>query len=519
MRALAFLLFGSLLAAAADRELTGRVVDANTGEPVVRAHITLRFFQGGNPAPEVTLLSDMDGSFRLINLPEGGYQIECQKAGYLPVNQGMAPAPPGDRKAAATVELKLTAQAAIEGTVVDEKDSPVENAFLQLLRQQVMNGRRQFLAAQGASTDETGYFRIFGLPAGRYYLSIRPQRRSGAARMQATAYPELYYPNAAELAAAQAIDLKAGDEPQLHIRLPEPVPAWEIRGVVAAAGANVGLMLVRQPDSQMFQQNVGETNWDAKTRSFRITHVTPGIYRLTATAQDGKSRQEASTVVTVGNADVAGIRLEPVETAIDGTVRTEGNTGQQRIMTYVTLQAERSSNSVQVEADGKFHFSNLSAGTYRVVPQINNQQWCFGSILENGRDVRDGVTISAGIAPDPLEIVLTSHCGTIDLTLAPSDGPWPPNVTAVLLRKAGDEYVLENQVYLGGGTANPVARPIQGVAPGDYVLYAWPQDAQIEYANAESMRQFESYGKAVTVTADGKASVTVDKVLTIPAKN
>ena len=60
---------------------------------------------------------------------------------------------------------------------------------------------------------------------------------------------------------------------------------------------------------------------------------------------------------------------------------------------------------------------------------------------------------------------------------------------------------------------------MQGVTPGDYTLYAWPRDAQIEYANPEYMRQFESYGKAVTVTEDNKVSVTLDKVLLNPAQN
>ena len=51
------------------------------------------------------------------------------------------------------------------------------------------------------------------------------------------------------------------------------------------------------------------------------------------------------------------------------------------------------------------------------------------------------------------------------------------------------------------------------------MLYAWPQDSQIEYANAEYMRQFESYGTAVTVTEDGKVSATIDKVLVSAGKN
>src|SRR5580693_6238454 len=92
MRTRALLLLAILAgwpAAAAERELAGRVVDANTGEPVGHAHVRVRFYQGGQPPPEVILLSDADGSFRVTNLPEGNYQLTCEKAGYLPSNQGV----------------------------------------------------------------------------------------------------------------------------------------------------------------------------------------------------------------------------------------------------------------------------------------------------------------------------------------------------------------------------------------------------------------------------------------------
>ena len=512
-RFLLLAILSGLLAAAAGRELTGRVVDANTGEPVARARLTVRFFQGGPEAPEVTLLSDMDGSFRITNLPQGGFQVSCEKAGYLPANQGMPPV-----NSALAVTIRMTAQAAIEGTVVDDRDTPVENTFIQLVRQEVVNGRRQFQVNNGGGTDETGYFRLFGLPAGRYYISIAA-RLSGP-RAKSMAYPPLFYPNATEIAAAQPVDLKAGDERQIKIRLPEPVPAWEIRGGVATAGTNVGLQLVRQSGNQPPMPSNTETNWDAKTRTFRISHVTPGIYVLTANVQDGKSWPQANTTVTVGNADITGIRLEPVETGLDGTVRMEGNAGQQRVLSYLTIQSPRSGNGAAIDADGKFHIASVSADTYRITSQVTNPQWCIRSILQGGRDVRDGLTITAGVAPEPLEIVVTSHCGSINATVTPSDSPLPPNLSAFLLRKAGDEFVLEKQAYIGGRSADTAPHfSIQGVAPGDYVLYAWPQDAQIEYNNAEYMRQFESYGQAVTVTEDGKVSVTIDKVLAGPGKN
>src|ERR1017187_1302404 len=259
---------GCLFASAGRRELTGRVVDANTGEPVARAHLTLRSFSAGQPAPELTFLSDADGSFKITNIPDGGYQVSCEKAGYLPLSQTMAAMPPTihpDDKRTAAVVMKLTAQAAVEGTVVDDRDMPAENASIQLVRLEVMNGRRQFQIAQGGSADEMGSFRIFGLPAGRYYVSVSA-RLGGTRRTKPLAYPPFYYPKATDIAAAQAIDLKAGDEAEIKIRLPDPVPAYQLSGVVVGA-ANAGVSLMPQESSTNFQHSVGDLNWDAKTGS------------------------------------------------------------------------------------------------------------------------------------------------------------------------------------------------------------------------------------------------------------
>jgi hypothetical protein len=522
---LAMLALGcGLLAPAAERELTGRVVDANTGEPIARAHITIHFVQGAQPAPEVNLLSDADGTFKITNLPNGGYQVTCDKAGYLPASQGMAGAPPvnsADGKSTTTMIMKLTAQAAVEGTVVDDRDMPAANAFIQLVRQQVVNGRRQWQGTQGAGSDEMGSFRVFGLAAGRYYIAVTA-RLGGARRNKALAYAPFYYPNATEIAAAQPVDLKAGDEAEIKIRLPEPAPAFTVSGVVVTGSPNVGMSLIRQPSSMGFQQGSGDLQVDQKTKTFRFTHVTPGVYLLVATAQqDNHSPSSANTIVTVGNADVTGIRLEPVDTSLDGTMRMDdGSTSQQRIAGFVSVQSERFSNGGQVDGEGKFHVPGLQPGTYRIFPQMNGPQSCVRSVLSGGRDVRDGITVVAGVTPDPIDIVMSSHCGSIDVSLAPSDATPPPNLTAYLLRKSGDEIVLERQGYQGPRSSDGAQHfLVMGVAPGDYMVYVWPNDAQIEYANAEYMRQFESYGQKVTVTEDSKTTVTLDKPLLIPAKN
>jgi hypothetical protein len=534
-------IFCGRLTAADNPELNGRVVDAQTGQPIARAHLTVHLLQASQQV-ELTLVSDTDGSFRITNLPLGPCQVFCEKAGYLPANQMMQTAVVADNAKPVPAVIRMTAQAAIEGTVVDDKGMPEENIYLQLVRQAVVNGHRQYQTTQGGNTDETGSFRLFGLPAGRYYIGISA-RVNGARRAKSLAYPPLFYPNAVDIAAAQPFDLKAGDELQLPIRLPEPVPAHEIRGTVAAAGPNVNVSLTRQPSSLFPFWVNGDTRWDAKTGTFRISGVTPGMYLLTAGTQGGKNWMQASTYVTVSNTDVTGIKLEPRDIAIDGTLRVEGDTspgsaGQAfaigggfsrlggnapqmtRVTGMVSFQSERSGYGAQVDADGKFHAAGLVPDTYRVVPQPFGTQ-CVQSIQQAGRDVREGLAVAEDVPPAPVEIVLTTHCGTVEATVAPADSSQPArNLTVVLLHQAGSELAIEKQGSLGAKMADASSLFLfRGVTPGDYMMYAWPQDAQIEYANPEYMRQFESYGKQITVIADDKVSVTLDRVLPNPDKN
>jgi hypothetical protein len=395
---------------------------------------------------------------------------------------------------------------------------PAENASIQLVRLEVMNGRRQMAVSQVGATDETGSFRIFGLPAGRYYVSVSA-RLGGTRRTKPLAYPPFYYPKATDISAAQAIDLKAGDEAEIKIRLPEPVPAYQVSGVVVGA-PNAGVSMMPQEPSTGFQRSVGDISFDPKTGSFRVSHVTPGAYLLQAdVVQPGKGQMFASVPVVVGSANVEGIRLEPVDATLDGTLRIDDSRPGQKPAGSVSAQSEQYNNMVLVDADGKFHIPNLRPGRYRIVPQINTQA-CVRSITAGGKDVRDGMTVTAGAAPDPIEIALTSHCGSVEVDLAASDAVLPPNLTAYLMRKAGDELVLEKQGYQGPRTSDGVWHfMLQGVAPGDYVAYVWPNDAPIEYTSADYMKQFDGYGQRVSVTEDSKATVTIDKAVLIPAKN
>ena len=530
-------------ASAATVDLTGKVVDAQSGEGIPRARITVRLNQEGPPV-ELALWSEADGSFRLLNLPPGSLSLTADKAGYVVNSQGFFQA--ANAKPTPIV-IRLTAQVVIDGTVVDERGAAVPYVQIQLVRPRVLNGRRGYDYAGSDSADETGHFRIFGLNAGRYYLAYSA-RVSGVRRAELWAYPPLFYPSSTDIAGAQLLDLKPGQEEEIRIRLPQALPARQIRGQIATPSANAWVQL-RPAGSPLNPPSAYNMNVDLQSKTFKITGVTAGAYVLEANAQIESRQLRASLPVTVGNSDVTGIRLEPAAAMLQGTVRVEDadqaatpppslqfseghgpgmgpRTGAAPRVQFLSFQGARSGGGAQVEPDGTFRLS-LSPGLYQITGP--DSRLCARSMRQGSRDAwRDGLLVPEQGSPEPLDVAYTSHCGTVEGSLTLSDSSPPANLLVALLRKMGSELIMEKQTYLSAGNnRNPgAALPagsmrfnFQGVTPGEYTVYAWPPDAQVEYAEPDFTRQFGSFGKAVTVTEDGRVTVTLDRVWQDTAKN
>ena len=151
-------------------EITGRVIDSQTGEPIPRAHVTIQAVPIGGQPIGLAVLTDVAGNFTASNLPNGSCQISGEKAGYLgAVVSVQAMVVSGEAKPAAVV-LRLIRQGVIEGSVVDQKGAGVPLASVQLFRSEIVNGKRRIRPLNGAQTDATGEFRISGLRAGHYYV-------------------------------------------------------------------------------------------------------------------------------------------------------------------------------------------------------------------------------------------------------------------------------------------------------------------------------------------------------------
>jgi hypothetical protein len=531
MKRLLILLQSCVLALVAEytacgADIAGRIIDAQTGEPIARARVTIHVAMAGGPSADLAISSDASGAFNVSNLPNGSCQVSGDKPGYLASNLPVVLS--ADAKPVPVV-LRLTRQAVMAGSVVDENGVGVPLAFVQLFRPVAVNGAHQIQPANGTPVDGTGEFRIFGLAPGRYYVGANTSSRR-VRNSSKLAYAPILYPGVTDINAAQLIDLQPGREESITIRLPS-VPAYVVRGQVVPAGrfTNFSLSFRPQEPNRFPVPLNSQTDLDGKTGAFKISGVPAGAYILEEAAQlDGRQRRALKTVV-VGDTDVEGILLEPDSLPeITGRVTLEGYAAPRGVVSSMTLQAARNNLGAQIEEDGSFRISDVPPDSYRIVVFPTGSSY-VRSIRQGGRDVQYEGLVIGEFPPDPIEIDLGSHGATIEGALAvPSPDP-PTPVVIALFRRVDERVFLVKQAYVNGfamsvnGRAPEVVATLpaggtgrftmKGIAPGEYVLFAWAADAQIEYAEPGFLRQFDHFGMPVHVTEDAKLNVAIEQLL------
>jgi len=169
-----FAIFSQAAISQQTASIQGVVIRAGTNDALAKATVELQ----GSVATQTTT-TESDGRFFFRNLPPGAYQLRARRDGFAPAEFGQrwAGGPgvsitlkPGQQVSG--VPLPLTATASISGRVSDSNGQPLANAQVQALKSTFMGELRVLLPVQQVRTTETGAFRLYWLPAGRYYVNV-----------------------------------------------------------------------------------------------------------------------------------------------------------------------------------------------------------------------------------------------------------------------------------------------------------------------------------------------------------
>ena len=294
-----------------DASIVGHVLTPDSNSPVRVADVVAMSRNGRR----VSTTTDENGAYQLEQLTEGEWLVTASKGGYVTWQFGQRrpyQTPPpialkrGERF---TADIPLTRGGAISGRVYDPTGDALAGLQVRVYRATMEQGTRR-LKAVGVPdmTDDTGSYRVYGLPPGDYFVAAS-LRVAPYDSIVETTYSPTYFPGTGSLSEAQRIKLGIGGEasatfPLLSLR------STRISGVVlngAGAPADAFLNLVSEGSELGVPTGAGGVTRSDGT--FTLADVSPGRYVLKATLRGDGPDESASLPVVVDGDELTGVTL------------------------------------------------------------------------------------------------------------------------------------------------------------------------------------------------------------------
>ncbi len=531
--------------------IEGLVVNANTGEAVRKANITLQPFSNGGmggtisagpmaPAAPYAATTGVDGKFRIDKVEPGSYRLRAERQGFLRQEYGA-----GNRymmgttvKVEAGQELRdlkfaLLPQAVITGRVLDSDGEPLARVQIQALRRRYVRGRQQLMPFGAVMTLDTGEFRISDLAPGRYWIAAtyRAQMMFGGAPARNTGdkpeetYVTTYYPDSLDSAGAQYVELKAGQElPGVDIRM-RSGRVYRIRGKVTGSNPDRNLrLMIMSRDTALFGF-AGMGTVVKEDGTFEIGGVPQGSYYIAAMPMQGVMSVQGKVAVDVGQENVENVTLVlGGGSSLRGSIRIDGDVQQleRRLGKKVTFESVRIQpapielrsyggvSSATANADGSFVLSNIAPDKYRLTVMGIPRDTYLKSIRIGDQDVlSSGFEVAAGTDAN---VQINLGVGLGEITGVVQDAKQQPASGAMVTLLPDAAKWERSDLYRVASTDQNGQFTLRGIAPGDYSLYAWEDVEPGGYMDPEFVKAHEARGHKVSVKPESQQQVTLSLV-------
>jgi hypothetical protein len=511
--------------------IEGTVVNAATGAALSEAHVTL---SGPELADSPSVTTNLAGQFCFYQLEPARYQARATLKGYVPGAYGTrnpdeTPSWISLQSAsdAIVAPISLWPESTLTGTVVDEDESPIANADVQVYQRIYSRQRKQLLPVWTGTADSNAVFTASGLAPGRYFLAAvrraasdkkMPEGPKGADARADEAYTTSFYPGTPDPSGAAPIDIIPGAH--FHgakIRV-KRLPSVSVRGKVintvsnrAAGSTNVMLVPYHSGDViALDQKSVGV----AADGTFEITRVVPGSYKLIAIWKAGKVRYTGVQDVEVGRSDAEGIRVTIAPGAdITGVVRVEGEGETAFGSMHVSLVDRETREMVaanQTDQSRRIYLSNVPPGNYLLKVTGLRENLYLKSVTIGSQDILGSDFVITGNDPGALTIGVSANGAEIS-GLVTNDSNRATRAS-ILLVPENRESVKGDSPCQVSGTDQAGTFRLRGIAPGSYVAIAVDRAQSDACDNPEFLQRILSAGVRVKLEERGQTALRLKYV-------
>jgi len=498
--------------------IRGRVVRADTGEPLRRVQIRIDEWSAKDQSGPASTLTDAQGRYELTQLPAGTYLLKATRGGYVDMGYGQRrpfergrPIEVAEGAVLERIDFAMALGGVVTGRVVDEMGEPVAQASVSLARRRYVDGERQLVGLNWTSTDDRGDFRIFGVPPGEYLMVAKFEMMEFGARDRVR-YVPTYYPGTPTASDAQRVTVAGGQEASGIVISLARAATTSIRGSVRASGQTPA-----GPFTFITAREIGGPRAYGQTAmataasdgSFNIAGLLPGTYLVEARSMSEK--EFASREVVVNGSDVTGITL----------VLSEGVTARGRIVFDTGTPPE------DLRPSGLFvvptlldHQSGGGMGTSGAPPVAHDDwsfelhglrgrgfiragtptdDWQLKRVRREGVDVTDmPLDFSSDI--DNIEIQLTNRVTTVSGSVSDDRNTVALDGTVIVFADDDGKWGPHSRFIESARPDQHGQFKIRGLPPGKYVAVAVEYLEPGDERDPDLLAEWRRHGTSLTLS-------------------
>ena len=475
-----------------DGLISGRVTF--NGQPMPGVTVVLQSTASNAPTQVLPqAVADEEGRFRLTGILAGHYYLSALSPGLVVLN-GPQSHWPGkevvltDGEKIEGLDLLLTRGGVISGQILDSKRRPLIRERVILTQIGEHGEKRPVLSSTASSfmylTDDRGEYRLFGLPAGRYIVSVGTtgEISTAVSTVNKTYYPRTFYNNVTEESQASIIEVTPGSEQnKVDIVVMPPAKAQSVlvRIVDGATGHRVPDVLFRygklNSDNRSFRSVDRPIKVDANGEHI-IENILPGRYTALLETSGSSGYYSDPVSFEVGSENSPPVEIKAFRGGeVSGIVIVEGINDQNILARLPSLpilaqmtstQMAVASYPLSIKPDGSFQVSGLRPGRilFTLSPDLQ-------STFSISRIERDGIEQPKGI-----EVVLNEQVNGIRLILSNGLGSIRGQIQLV-----GRTLSISEKVFIFahriGESSEKIANvdadgkfTLQGLAPGNWEI-------------------------------------------------